>query len=298
MQTRYATAFGLTWSSDLDLWQFLGMEKAPVADIVVSVLSGGVADRVSVMQHRCSTICRDGFRFSTKDEAVFDIYGNDRITITPLERWDGVLPLHFFGTTTAALLALRGLVPMHGTAVEMNGKAVLLCGRSGAGKSTLGVNLISMGGRLISDDLTALRAEPGGRVQAVAGRPGIRLHPDAAKRLRATLPEEAVKPSAFGKIIAFPPRVAPATSYPIAGIVRLGGTGDAFAAAQRFAWLCAQSFRPRLMHLLPGHAARMAALAGLVQSVPLLHLPGLQNYSDDGCRDGAETIRRWFDKVS
>jgi HPr kinase/phosphorylase len=46
---------------------------------------------------------------------------------------------------------------MHGTAVAIDGCAVLMRGPSGGGKSDLGLRLIDAGGRLIADDQSELR---------------------------------------------------------------------------------------------------------------------------------------------
>ena len=46
---------------------------------------------------------------------------------------------------------------VHGTAIAIDGSAVLLRGPSGAGKSDLGLRLIDAGGRLIADDQSELR---------------------------------------------------------------------------------------------------------------------------------------------
>src|SRR5437588_4116292 len=48
-------------------------------------------------------------------------------------------------------------VLMHGTAVAIDGRAVLLRGPSGAGKSDLGLRLIDAGARLIADDQSELQ---------------------------------------------------------------------------------------------------------------------------------------------
>ncbi|HEX3538058.1 MAG TPA: HPr kinase/phosphatase C-terminal domain-containing protein [Stellaceae bacterium] len=45
---------------------------------------------------------------------------------------------------------------VHGTAIAIDGGAVLLRGASGAGKSDLGLRLIDAGGRLIADDQSEL----------------------------------------------------------------------------------------------------------------------------------------------
>ncbi len=46
---------------------------------------------------------------------------------------------------------------VHGTAVAIDGEAVLLRGPSGAGKSDLALRLIDRGARLVADDQTQLR---------------------------------------------------------------------------------------------------------------------------------------------
>jgi HPr kinase/phosphorylase len=58
-------------------------------------------------------------------------------------------------------------VVQHGTAVAIDGEAVLLRGLSGAGKSDLALRLIDRGARLVADDQTLLR-RVGDRVIAAA----------------------------------------------------------------------------------------------------------------------------------
>ena len=60
----------------------------------------------------------------------------------------------------------EGLI-QHGTAVAIDGEAVLLRGPSGAGKSDLALQLIDRGARLVADDQTLLR-RVGDRVIAAA----------------------------------------------------------------------------------------------------------------------------------
>jgi HPr kinase/phosphorylase len=61
----------------------------------------------------------------------------------------------------------EGLI-QHGTAVAIDGEAVLLRGPSGTGKSDLALRLIDRGARLVADDQTLLR-RVGDRV--IAGAP-------------------------------------------------------------------------------------------------------------------------------
>lgn len=55
------------------------------------------------------------------------------------------------------LLHQRGVFTIHSNAVEIDGKAVLLCGKSGAGKSTISAELINRGYKFINDDISVLQ---------------------------------------------------------------------------------------------------------------------------------------------
>ena len=55
-----------------------------------------------------------------------------------------------------ALLIQRKIVPLHGSAIEIDGKAYAVIGESGAGKSTLASAFLSQGYKLLSDDVIAV----------------------------------------------------------------------------------------------------------------------------------------------
>jgi hypothetical protein len=106
------------------------------------------------------------------DGNAISLYSNDEIS-PDLER----LPLFGFGL--AAVLCQRGLWVFHGSAVEVNGQAVVIVGDKTAGKSTLISAFISKGYQLISDDVTALSIL-NNEIYVLPGTPSIKLWPDAA----------------------------------------------------------------------------------------------------------------------
>ncbi len=54
---------------------------------------------------------------------------------------------------------------VHGTAVALAGRALLIVGPSGAGKSSLALQLMALGAGLVSDDLTHVSCDASGRLQ-------------------------------------------------------------------------------------------------------------------------------------
>jgi hypothetical protein len=67
------------------------------------------------------------------------------------------------GTVFGILLHQRGLVVLHASGVELNGRVALFLGASGAGKSTLAAALVQRGYRLVADDFCVVSLDVDGR---------------------------------------------------------------------------------------------------------------------------------------
>ncbi len=66
------------------------------------------------------------------------------------------IKLLLLGSVLGFLCHLRGLFPLHGACVEIDGWGLVLAGPSGAGKSTLAAHLINHGCGLVADDVSAI----------------------------------------------------------------------------------------------------------------------------------------------
>lgn len=107
---------------------------------------------------------------------------------------------------------------VHGTAVAIDGRGVLLLGASGAGKSDLALRLIDVGAVLVSDDRTYLTAD-GNRLLALPP-------PTIAGRIEArgiglfALPHLADVPLALAVQLGPPPERLPseAARYDMDGV--------------------------------------------------------------------------------
>lgn len=267
-----ATAFGLTWASDHPLSQFQSSLGVTAPDITVTRLDQLPA-RPGGRPINNGEIFDDGarFRFGT---AIFDTYGTSRVTWCAPDAPE--VPAAFYGTVAAIILAWRGLVPIHGSAVALDGRALLIAGPPGAGKSTLCAALVRQGARLVSDDLSALLPlTPGETAMLAPGRPAIRLaapsraHDD--KDLHpAPLVEHAV---AWDRMVVL--RDAPLPAGP--------------AAATDI--LRAQLFRPAWMRALPFARAREASLFLAAQQIDMIVAPRAGDRPDLSADDKAATIR-------
>lgn len=95
--------------------------------------------------------------FQVPQTAIFSIQEGRKITFSPLPGAEkDKIRLYLLGTCMGALLIQRKILPLHGSALAINGKAYALIGDSGAGKSTLSSAFLRKGYQLLSDDVIAV----------------------------------------------------------------------------------------------------------------------------------------------
>lgn len=268
-------AFGLRWDSDIVLGQF---NRAPdddaPGDIVVRRAAAPLPDREIVhakdgvgLKER-AVLYTDGFRLQVS-EAIFDFHTPGTIEWLPGPAWRGEFPPLFFGTIAALALAWRGGIPIHGSSVEIDGRAYLVCGPSGAGKSTLAATLVASGrARLIADDLSIIEGAVGGAPSLYPGRPAIRLFPALAEHMRASGAEVREDPG-NDKLLVRPARADPLIPVPLAAIIVLGADTSAIPLWRRADFLNAQVFRPLWMRAIPGWHDRFRFLHHVGTTVPM-----------------------------
>ena len=200
------------------------------------------------------------------------------------------------GSAVGALLIQRGMLVLHGNALEKDGQAIVCLGHSGAGKSTLAYALMQQGWRLLADDLVAVTPE--GRV--LPGIPRIKLWHDAAKAFGLD-PEQLPqirqgmhKYLLMGEALQRADQPVPLRAlYLLQQQRRADADADADArcitriSSQKAAALRLrnQAFRPRFVRGLGQEGANFMALAQLQRRVPLATLP---------VPAGIEAMQRWL----
>lgn len=95
--------------------------------------------------------------FQLPNLATFAIRDGNRISVSPMNEADeNEIRIYILGTCMGTILMQRKILPLHGSAVAINGKAYAFIGDSGAGKSTLATAFLSKGYQLLSDDVIAV----------------------------------------------------------------------------------------------------------------------------------------------
>ncbi|MGM8364875.1 aldolase [Virgibacillus sp. W0181] len=147
-------AFGLTIASEFYLPELVAAENRSTVDLVIekrnltSVWEKVKQDEKRFLVH--DNICY----FEVPGLAIYSIEDGKRICVTPLmDAEEDRIRIYLLSSCMAAVLIQRQILPMHGSAIEIDGKAYGIVGRSGAGKSTIASAFLQKGFRLISDDL-------------------------------------------------------------------------------------------------------------------------------------------------
>ncbi|CAH0137122.1 HPr kinase/phosphorylase [Peribacillus sp. Bi96] len=92
--------------------------------------------------------------FQVPGIAIFKIQEGKKITVSPISNSDeDHIRLYILGTCMGIILLQKKVLPLHGSAIDINGKAYAFIGDSGAGKSTLAAAFLKEGFQLLSDDV-------------------------------------------------------------------------------------------------------------------------------------------------
>lgn len=178
--TRYKySAFGLTIESELEL---LAPFAEGDADLVIEYgnspreLESSLVDCGWVKSNENESIV------FIKDIACFYVTNGNHITIENLGTEDEEqIRLYLMGTCMGAILQQRGIIPLHGSCVCKDGKALVITGNSGAGKSTTAAEFLKRGWKLMSDDVTPI-VECSGTYMARSTYPGQKMWQDTIDR--------------------------------------------------------------------------------------------------------------------
>ena len=158
MTHRY-TAFGLRIESDIELFQLKqdrSAEPANLSIVLGDVSTHGFSQKLFRSQPHCQA--HDGaIWLSIPETCRFLIEGGNKITIDAPSSSDmQTVKLYLLGSGFGAILQQRGMLVLHGNAIEIGDFAFIVVAHSGVGKSTLAAEFFRRGFRLLADDVCAV----------------------------------------------------------------------------------------------------------------------------------------------
>lgn len=179
---RYS-AFGLQIDSDIQFPELLqGRAGAPD----VSILWGTVPGKIDMplKEYHYYQASEREFLFWVEGVGRYYVKNGDTIVVQPGGHTDlRESRLYLLGTVMGVLLMQRGLVPVHGSTVVINGCGVIFTGLSGAGKSTVAAALHKKGYALLADDVSAVAFDEHGIPWVQPGYPQQKLWPVSASMI-------------------------------------------------------------------------------------------------------------------
>jgi|LSQX01.2.fsa_nt_gb hypothetical protein len=173
--------FGLNIISDIELSELMPAD----GPIDVEINTGKVPECLNDSFKRNDTFqaSKNEFLFMVKDIAKFYVVNGNKITIESFKDVPTASVKVFLLATAFCLLLLqRGILPIHGSALVVDGKGIIITGTSGAGKSTLSNALLNGGAAFLADDLSPLALHDDGSVWIQPGFPQQKLCEDTAQR--------------------------------------------------------------------------------------------------------------------
>ena len=178
--------FGLRVRSEFSLPE-LGPARRPDRSVpAVTVRTGSAGPAIENPSDVGPTfqVGRDDYLLDVHRVARYRVRDGNEIVVEPAAgSSERDVRIFLLGTVLGALCHQRGLLPLHASAIVVNGRAVAFAGRSRAGKSTLAAYFADRGYPVLSDDICVLGFDDERRPAALAGVPNLKLWQDALLEL-------------------------------------------------------------------------------------------------------------------
>jgi hypothetical protein len=173
-------AYGLNIRTNFPLPEFVAADGRP--DVEVRLLSS-YASTDALQTESQFDFDGDQIVLSFQHAGVFRVRGGRDVEIQPASGADELLlRLYLVGKVFGTVLYQRGLLVLHASSVEIDGRAVAFMGTSLFGKSSVAASLLTCGHRLVADDVAAVERCSGVPFVRPAF-PQLKLDPAVGERL-------------------------------------------------------------------------------------------------------------------
>lgn len=158
--------YGLKVKSDFQLNELINLAEYDRNNIDVEIINGKISDNIKKIDgdYLNNTYTKENMYFKASNVAKYNVLNGNKIIVETFENYDkSMFKIYLLGIVFAFLMIEREKIAIHGGAVDINGKGILIVGKSGAGKSTLTTALRQKGYKLLADDMTALDNDKNGQ---------------------------------------------------------------------------------------------------------------------------------------
>lgn len=298
--------FALPFSVESDLE--LGRRIAPYM-----VDSGGdVVIRQGEVPYSLEGEGPDGAAYQIRDRRMlikvpdgprYLIEDGSRITYAYTEgNGDKEVALFLLGSVWGGLCYQRGLIPLHASAIAIDGAVHAFTGHSGAGKSTLAAALAARGRQFFTDDVLILdpaRLDP--EPLCFTGQKDLKLWQDAITMTGAERGAPVRSVENFEKFYAIPQNESDAVVGRFANLILLfdqtnnaGPEIDQIAGGRAVTKLVSSVYRPAYANAILGRKALYEGLTKLVGRVRIYRFR--RRFDPQDFDEGVAFIDKWIDE--
>ncbi len=214
---------------------------------------------------------------------------------------DKEVALFLLGSAWGALCYQRGLIPLHASAIAIDGQVHAFTGYSGAGKSTLAAALAARGREFFTDDVLILDpAQLDPEPLCFTGQKDLKLWQDAIKLTGAERGAPVRSAEDFEKYYATPRHQSSAVSGRLANLFilaeeknRQGPEIEAVTGAHTVTKLVSSVYRPAFADAILGRRALYEGLKKLVGRVRLHRFR--RRFDADHFASGVDFLDDWID---
>ena len=165
-----------------ELHPWCGDDRPVDVEVTVGPVNEPAGTPMLTLPH--SKLWADGsFLLALENVGRFHVEGGKHVRVEPAANvHEPELRTFLLGSVLGVLCHQRGQLPIHASAVRIDGRAVLIAGVSGAGKSTVAAALGARGHALVADDIAAVSLGDDG-LQVIPAFPQRKLALDALQAL-------------------------------------------------------------------------------------------------------------------
>lgn len=183
----YYKTYGLNITSDFIFEELFESDGEPEVEILFGKTPNFIAG--DTKGHTWFQAFRNNMLVEVDNIARYHICDGNKITIEPKEDTTiEAIKLYLLSVAFASLLQQRKNFPLHGSALNIDGKGIVITGNSGAGKSTLTLGLRQRGYNLVTDDVSTITfidsqalVNPSYRLQKISQNTADQLGIDTCK---------------------------------------------------------------------------------------------------------------------